>query len=233
MEIETTTPNTEFEDYINYFNSLEPDWIINTRKLLENLLESNNIEAVKFLSDNIETLNKMFPDLRFYKEDIIALTSEFIGYNNRIDLLKMGLEINKICLIVGAINGDQYNMFLYLFDEKGDMSSPENIAIFIDMATSSGNMYVLKFFMNFYTDEFIKNIDNILTIAIIDNRTEVIDLLIERGLITTETLINMYQTARFKNSINLKNYLEGITLLGRKRKREVDIEREAKRLRII
>jgi len=232
MEIEPTT-NTIFEDYINYFNSLEPDWKSNPRKLLEILLESNNIQAVKFLYDNIETMNKIFPNLRFYKEDIIAILSEFIGYNNRIDLLKSGLELNKFYLIAGAIEGDQYNMFLYLFDKKSDLSSPENIANFIDIATSAGNIYVLKFFMDFYTDEFIKNIDNILIVALIDNRTEILDLLMKRGLITPETLINMYQTPQFKNNINLKNYLAGITLLGKKRKREVDIERETKRLRII
>ena len=232
MEIEPT-PNTNFENYINYFNSLEPNWKSNTYNLLNILLESNDIEAVKFLFDNIETINKMFPNLKFYKEDVIAITSEYIGYNNRIDLLKMGLELDKFYLIVGAINGDQYNMFLYLFDEKSDISSPENIANFIDVATSIGNMYVLRFFIDFYTDEFIKNIDNILFVSLLDNRTDVIDLLMERGLITAEKLINIYQTPKFKNNINLKNYLAGITLLGRKRKREVDIEREAKRLRII
>ena len=136
MEMEITTSDRIFNNYIDYFNGLEPNWKSNPSQLLKVLLKSNSIKAIKFLMDNAEKINEIFPSAEVYSEDIIKELSEYIGYNNRIDLIE------------------------------------------------------------------------------------------------PERLINMYQTNKY-NNINLKNYIVGITLLGRKRKEEIEIEKEVKKLRII
>ena len=232
MEMEITTSDRIFNNYIDYFNGLEPNWKSNPSQLLKVLLKSNSIKAIKFLMDNAEKINEIFPSAEVYSEDIIKELSEYIGYNNRIDLIDCGLKLDKFYLIIGAIAGNQYDMFLYLFDDENSISSPRNIMNFLDIATVNGNIKVLKYLMNFYNDDFIKNLNNMLETAIDYNRTEVLDLFIQKDLIEPERLINMYQTNKY-NNINLKNYIVGITLLGRKRKEEIEIEKEVKKLRII
>lgn len=230
--MEITTSDRIFNNYIDYFNGLEPDWKSNPSKLLKVLLESNSIKAIKFLMNNAEKINEIFPSAEVYSEDIIKELSEYIGYNNRIDLIDCGLKLDKFYLIIGAIAGNQYDMFLYAFNGDNSISSRRNIMNFLDIATVNGNIKVLKYLMNFYNDDFIKNFNNMLEVAIDYNRTEVLDLFVQKNLIKLDVLMNMCQTNNC-NNINLKNYISGVTLLDRKRKEEIEIEKEARKLRIV
>ena len=81
----------ENTNFIELFNSIEPEWRHNIKKLVERLVMDNDYESLKFLLKNYSSpeLNLNLFDLR----GLIGEISYLAGYYNNIEIFKNGIPL--------------------------------------------------------------------------------------------------------------------------------------------
>ena len=224
--------NKIINDYKTYFFSIFPQWQEKQYELILKLVNLNDINSIKFLMENAD---EIFPlkTINTYKGVIEEWFSNAIGRLNRVDLLNSGIELHYQSLIEGAIEGKNYNMFLYAFDKIKNELTEEEIPDIIELAAAEQNISVLKFLLDKYIDEFPEIINNIIEITISNNSTDTLRFLIEQGIATLDEIKDMaYKIGvRVREKQNLMNFIQSYSILGKRKRIEEYMEIIPKRQR--
>ena len=229
MEIEKI-----YSDYDTYFTTLMPEWKVKPYDLILKLVNLNDIDSIKFLIENADEIFSLKTQY-VYRAMIRYWFSNAIGRLNRVDLLNSGIKLNYKSLAEGAIEGKNYNMFLYGFDKIKNELSKEEISDIIELSAAEQNLSVLKFLLDTYTDEFRKMKKSIISMSILHNLTDTLSFLIEQGIATLDELKDMLDKKRFegRENKNLMNFIQSYTILGKRKTREEHMEIIPKRQRIV
>lgn len=163
--------------------------------------------------------------------DIIRFYRYSIGLRSRIDLLRAKINIYYNYLIHGSIRGKDFNMFLYIFEYQRQIISDNKLENLILSASYSENIQVLKYFNNFYPDQFYNVRDTILTITLTWNSTNLLNYFLEDGIVSIDTLIDKANIGTFAGDKNLLNFISMYSITGRKRKRDYQLESMQKRIK--
>ena len=224
--------NKIINDYKIYFLSIFPQWQEEPYDLILKLVNLNDINSIKFLVENADQIFSM-KNYSLSSEDIIANYSNIIGRLNRVDLLNSDIELDYTEIVNGAIEGKNYNMFLYGFEKIEDELINGEITQFIELAAANQNLEVLKYLFDSHGDEFYGFEESLLYIAISDNLTDTLRFLVEEGISTLDSLKHMASKGKFKNDKNLMNFIQSYTILGKRKTREEHMEIIPKRQRIV
>ena len=224
MEVESRN------NYNTYFTSLVPNWKIKTYDLISKLVNLNDINSITFLIENADEIFST-KNYSLSSDDIIANYSNIIGRFNRVDLLNSDIELDYTELVNGAIEGKNYNMFLYGFEKIEDELSNGEITQFIELAAVNQNLEVLKYLFDSHATEFYGFEESLLYIAISDNLTDTLRFLVEEGISSLDSLKHMASKGEFKNDKNLMNFIQSYSILGKRKRKEEYMEIIPKRQR--
>jgi len=213
-------------DYVDYFNKIYPRWNKDLNGLIKILVHDDNADALIYLLKEANNLNiKLAPS---EKHKIIDNYSYQIGFQNKVNLLHAGLTLNYMFIVIGTIEGNHFNMFLYAY-EKFSQDEENDMTEFLMTAIKSGNVDVLKYFVE--TGDLIIDYDDILediiANAAISNRTNILNYLVEMGIVDLDSL-RTYASINYDK--NILNFINSYTMLGkRKRTEETTLGTEPKR----